>query len=31
VAKVISGGQVATLALLGSTEEAQFDDPVTVG
>jgi isocitrate lyase len=31
VAKVISGGQAATLALLGSTEEAQFDDPVTVG
>ena len=31
VAKVISGGLAATLALEGSTEEAQFDDPVTVG
>jgi isocitrate lyase len=31
VAKVISGGQAATLALLGSTEEAQFDGPVAVG
>ncbi len=31
VAKVISGGTAATLALAGSTEEAQFDDPVAVG
>ena len=31
VAKVISGGQAATLALHGSTEEAQFDDPLAVG
>jgi hypothetical protein len=31
VAKVISGGLAATLALEGSTEEAQFDDPVAVG
>ncbi len=31
VAKVISGGLAATLALEGSTEEAQFDDRVTVG
>jgi isocitrate lyase len=31
VAKVISGGLAATLALEGSTEQAQFDDEVTVG
>ena len=27
VAKVVSGGAASTLALLGSTEEEQFDDP----
>jgi isocitrate lyase len=31
VAKVISGGVAATLALEGSTEQDQFDDPVAVG
>ena len=31
VAKVISGGLAATLALEGSTEEEQFDDRVAVG
>jgi isocitrate lyase len=31
IAKVVSGGTASTLALLGSTEEEQFEDQAAAG
>jgi isocitrate lyase len=31
IAKVVSGGTASTLALLGSTEEEQFEDQAATG